>query len=212
MSVISREDAIKALLSRLAETEEPTPPWIYATIKKCLNDLPSLPSAEPLVHDGFYLCDKKPEACPSWEKYGWTKCMNSYCDRTSRLDHAFELPDDGWIPCSDHPPKLNKYVLFSTKRWPYPTPDEDNRVYKGMRLKDPRSGEIMWFSYGPGHGASYRSRMSRRRTNMGLIIYILFLWIFSELNAPIWCYLLAWGSFILRFIAWTYEACPKEGA
>ena len=151
MSVINREDAIKALLSRLAETEEPTPPWIYATIKKCLNDLPSLPSTEPLVHDGVYLCDKKHGACPSWEKYGWTKCMNSYCDRTSRLDHALELPADGWIPCSDHQPKLNKYVLFSTKRWPYPTPDEDNRVYKGMRLKDPRSGEIMWFSYGPGH-------------------------------------------------------------
>lgn len=71
------------------------------------------------------------------------------------LDGIKEQPtveaDDGWIPCSDHQPKLNKYVLFSTKKWPYPTPDEDNRVFKGMRLKERRSGKIMWFSYGPGH-------------------------------------------------------------
>ena len=98
MSAIDREDALEAILSKLAEREEPCPPWIYATIRECLDDLPSLPSTEPLVHDGYYLCDKKPGACPSWLKYGWTKCMNPHCNRTSRVDHALKLPDaeDGW--------------------------------------------------------------------------------------------------------------------
>lgn len=104
MSAINREDAIEAILSRLAKREEPCPPWIYATIRECLDDLPPLPSTEPLVHDGFYLCDKKPGACPSWLKYGWTKCMNPHCNRTSRVDHALKLPDadDGWIPYTGH--------------------------------------------------------------------------------------------------------------
>ena len=111
MSAINREDAIEAILSRLAKREEPTPPWIYATIKKCLNDLPSLPSAEPLVHDGFYLCDKKPGACPSWERKGWTKCESKHCNRTSRVDHALKLPDadDGWIPCGKRLPEEDDY-------------------------------------------------------------------------------------------------------
>lgn len=102
MSAINREDAIEAILSRLAEREEPCPPWIYAQIRECLDDLPPLPSTEPLVHDGFYLCDKKPGACPSWERKGWTKCMSKHCNRTSRLDHALKLPNDGWIPYTGH--------------------------------------------------------------------------------------------------------------
>lgn len=108
---------------------------------------------EPLVHDGFYLCDKKPGACPSWQKYGWTKCMNPFCNRTSRLDHALELPDDGWIPCRERLPEVNKHVLISRKEWPYPTPDDGDRVFKGMRRKDPRNGEEIWWCYGPGYMA-----------------------------------------------------------
>ena len=114
MSAINREDAIEAILSKLAEREEPCPPWIYATIRKCLDDLPSLPSEKPLVYDGFYLCDKKPGACPSWERKGWTKCESKHCNRTSRVDHALKLPDanDGWIPVEDRLPKKGQVVLW----------------------------------------------------------------------------------------------------
>ena len=115
MSAINREDAIEAILSRLAKREEPCPPWIYATIRECLDDLPSLPSEKPLVYDGFYLCDKKPGACPSWERKGWTKCMSKHCNRTSRLDHALKLPDDGWIPCSERFPEEEQGVLICNK-------------------------------------------------------------------------------------------------
>ena len=104
MSAINREDTLEAILSRLAKWKEPCPPWIYATIRECLDDLPSLPSGKPLVYDGFYLCDKKPGACPSWERKGWTKCESKHCNRTSRVDHALKLPDadDGWIPYTGH--------------------------------------------------------------------------------------------------------------
>lgn len=109
MSAIDREDALEAILSKLAEREEPCPPWIYATIRECLDDMPSLPSEKPLVYDGFYLCDKKPGACPSWERKGWTKCMSKHCNRTSRVDHALKLPDanDGWIPVEDRSPEID---------------------------------------------------------------------------------------------------------
>ena len=113
VSTINREDALEAILSRLAEREEPCPPWIYATIRECLDDLPSLPSTEPLVHDGYYLCDKKPGACPSWERKGWTKCESKHCNRTSRVDHALKLPDDGWIPVSEHLPEKNGFYLVT---------------------------------------------------------------------------------------------------
>ena len=115
MSAINREDAIEALLSRLAEREEPCPPWIYATIRECLDDLPSLPSTEPLVHDGFYLCDKKPGACPSWERKGWTKCESKHCNRTSLAEHALKLPDDGWIPVEKGLPDKYGWYLCTLK-------------------------------------------------------------------------------------------------
>ena len=139
MSAISREDAINACLSRLAETEEPTPPWIYSTIKKCLLDLPSLPSTETLVHDGFYLCDKKPGACPSWEKYGWEQCMNSYCERTSRTDHALKLPDDGWIPVEKWLPEEEQDVLICNEIG-------DIRLTCGSYSTE--TNGWMWYSYG----------------------------------------------------------------
>ena len=113
MSAINREDAIEAILSRLAKREEPCPPWIYATIRECLDDLPSLPSEKPLVYDGFYLCDKKPGACPSWERKGWTKCMSKHCNRTSRVDHALKLPDDGWIPVEKRLPEEFGFYLVT---------------------------------------------------------------------------------------------------
>jgi len=136
MSAIDREDAINACLSRLAETEEPTPPWIYSTIKKCLLDLPSLPSTEPLVHDGFYLCDKKPGACPAWERKGWTKCMSKHCNRTSRVDHALKLPDadDGWISVEDRLPEYGEAVLAYFK-------DDDCNV---NHIIDDETGEWLY--------------------------------------------------------------------
>lgn len=115
MSAINREDAIEVIMTRLVKRKEPCPPWIYATIRECLDDLPSLPSTEPLVHDGFYLCDKKPGACPSWERKGWTKCESKHCNRTSRVDHALKLPDDGWIPCSERFPEEDGQYLITVK-------------------------------------------------------------------------------------------------
>ena len=35
-----------------------------------------------------YICDKKPGACKSWEKYGWEKCESEYCSHTTNKDHA----------------------------------------------------------------------------------------------------------------------------
>lgn len=58
-----------------------------------------------------------------------------------------------WIPVEDRLPKINTHVLISRKEWPYPTPDDGDRVFKGMRRKDPRSGKEIWWCYGPGYMA-----------------------------------------------------------
>lgn len=36
----------------------------------------------------FYLCDRKPGACKSWKKYGWTFCHNPMCEHTTNPDHS----------------------------------------------------------------------------------------------------------------------------
>ena len=37
----------------------------------------------------FYLCDRKPGACPSWKKYAWTECESLiFCKHTTNPQHA----------------------------------------------------------------------------------------------------------------------------
>ena len=37
----------------------------------------------------FYICDKKPGACDSWEKFGWKKCETVVgCCHTTNKEHA----------------------------------------------------------------------------------------------------------------------------
>lgn len=36
----------------------------------------------------FYLCDRKPGACPSSRKEGWERCTNEMCKHTSNAQHA----------------------------------------------------------------------------------------------------------------------------
>lgn len=39
--------------------------------------------------DLFFICDKKPGACPGWDKWeGCPVCMNDFCHHTSNPDHA----------------------------------------------------------------------------------------------------------------------------
>lgn len=35
-----------------------------------------------------FLCDKKPGACKSWDRHGWTKCESEVCHRTTDPAHA----------------------------------------------------------------------------------------------------------------------------
>lgn len=66
----------------------------------------------------LYICDKKPGACDSWEKFGWAKCMSEYCDLTTNPDHAseyFKNKDiDLLIPllCYREPIDLKKHKMI----------------------------------------------------------------------------------------------------
>ena len=59
--------------------------------------------------------------------------MNPYCHRTSRVDHALKLPDDGWIPCSERLPEYGVLVLT------YNTDD-----YCLNHIIDEETGEWFW--------------------------------------------------------------------
>ena len=113
-----------ALIAQMeADVEQMDEPLMRIMYHAAINDVKMQPTvelnAEPLVHDGFFLCDKKPGACPSWESKGWTKCMNSYCHRTSRVDHALKLPDadDGWIPVEDRLPEEDHWLGGSERQF-----------------------------------------------------------------------------------------------
>ena len=43
--------------------------------------------------------------------------MNPHCKRTSRLDHALELPDDGWIPVEERLPEEDHWLGGSGKQF-----------------------------------------------------------------------------------------------
>lgn len=81
MSNINRERTIQSIKDTPYIKEHP---HLGELIEEWLN---LMPDAEPTVFDGVYECDKKPGACPSWERKGWLKCMNPHCHLTTQEDH-----------------------------------------------------------------------------------------------------------------------------